>query len=118
MSVTLDGNTLDDKKIIERTKVIYGEYAGWKNGAFASTTKVYGTTREWITECKEYGMTWASGTIVALQTILESGDTVTFTMSEPPHNISVSVKIKDITNMDIDMEAGRKSYTLLLAEVA
>ena len=97
--------------------MVTGEYDGWKNGAFASTTKIYGTTLEWTLDCEEYGVVWTGSVIEALQTVMEAKSTVTFTNTGTWHNISLSVKIIDIVNT-ITTKKFAKKYTLKLAVVA
>ena len=118
MTITVDGNSLDVLKVMEHLIVITGEYEGWKDGAFASTTKVYGTTREWKLDCEEYGSAWTGSIIEALQTIMEAKSTVTLVMTENPHDVSVSVKILGMSNTINTKKAGKKKYDIKLGEVA
>lgn len=109
---------MDVKKVVEHTIVVFSDVDSFSEGSYARVHKNYGITRKWRFDCKEYGVDWASSVIVALQVLADAGTTVTLLMTEPPHDISESVKVASITNMDINKEAGRKTFTLNLVEIA
>ena len=93
MAVTLDGSTLTVQQLVEKEKPVVSEVDSFEAGEYKNKTYVLGSVRRWFLSCSEDNVVWNSSVAKGFKTKMAAGTTVTFTCTEPPHNISISVYI-------------------------
>jgi hypothetical protein len=117
MTVTLDGKTLDTKRLSEGFEVVNGQSDDWENSAYKRKVKVLGVIRTWTLECVESVVAWTSSQAKSFQDTGEAGTTVTFTVTDEVRVINTSVYILDMAIQIADL-AGKniRYFTVTLQE--
>ena|SRR3990172_7441373 len=114
MTVTLDDNTLNVMQLTEKEKPVVLETSKFESGVYKNKTAVLGSVRRWFLSCSEDSIVWNSSVAKGFKTKMAAGTTVTFTCTEPPHNIGVTVYI---LSCDVVYESpNHRVFTLELKE--
>ena len=117
MTVTLDGKTLDCKRLVEDCVVACTQWDAWVSAAYKRKTKVFGVYRKWVLEVVENGVNWTSSNCKSFQDSGAAGTALTFAVTDQVRVVSTSVYVLDVS-IDARDLAGQniRYYTLTLQE--
>ena len=114
MTVTLDTKTLSATRFREKTEAVSTTADAFESGTYKRKFFFFGNTRQWELEVEEENVTWTNSNAKYFQGKI--GVSINLTVTEPPHNINLSVYIVEI---DVEYEGGtpnHRQYTLSLVE--
>lgn len=115
--MTLDGKTLDCKRLSEDYVAISVQWDAWVNAAYKRKIKVFGGARKWTLECVENGVVWASSSCKSFEDSLAAGSALTFAVTDEVRVISTSVYVLDVSIDAADLGGKNIRYfTLTLQE--